>query len=65
MYVLHRLLQGVQSRRIVKFYWTTLFVTFVGAFIVTFTECHPFYLYWQVVPDPGTPLPSSPTNIIH
>jgi hypothetical protein len=28
-------------------------VTFFVAFVVTFVECHPFRLYWQVVPDPG------------
>lgn len=36
-----------------KIYWFILFATFVVAQVTTFTECHPFYLYWQVIPDPG------------
>lgn len=54
MCILQRLLNGVASKWITKFYWITLAVTFVAALIVTFTECDPFKLYWQVVPDPGT-----------
>jgi hypothetical protein len=37
----------------IAIYWFTLFATFVVAQVTTFTECHPFYLYWQVLPDPG------------
>ncbi|OBT71216.1 hypothetical protein VF21_09879 [Pseudogymnoascus sp. 05NY08] len=54
MCILQRLLKGVASKWITKFYWITLAVTFVAALVVTFTECDPFKLYWQVVPDPGT-----------
>ncbi|KFZ01958.1 hypothetical protein V501_09706 [Pseudogymnoascus sp. VKM F-4519 (FW-2642)] len=54
MCILQRLLKGVAPKWITKFYWITLAVTFVAALIVTFTECHPFKRYWQVVPDPGT-----------
>ena len=54
MCVLQRLLRGVKSERITKLYWATLGVTFLAALIVTFTECHPFHLYWQVTPDPGS-----------
>jgi hypothetical protein len=36
-----------------KIYWFTLFATYVIAQVTTFTECDPFYLYWQVLPDPG------------
>ncbi|KKY13594.1 putative pth11-type gpcr protein [Diplodia seriata] len=35
----------------------SFFVIFAGTYIavqvVTFTECTPFHLYWQVLPDPG------------
>jgi hypothetical protein len=53
MCVLQRVLQGLKSAHIVRVYWATLGVTFIVAFAVTFVECHPFRLYWQVVPDPG------------
>jgi hypothetical protein len=53
MCVLQRVLQGLKSAHIVRVYWTTLGVTFIVAFVVTFVECHPFRLYWQVVPNPG------------
>jgi hypothetical protein len=36
-----------------KFYWVILVVTYIVAQVVTFVECQPLYLYWQVVPDPG------------
>jgi hypothetical protein len=54
MCVLQRLLQGLGSAKATRFYWATLGVTFIPALIVTFTDCHPFKLYWQVVPNPGT-----------
>ncbi|RDL33193.1 uncharacterized protein BP5553_08632 [Venustampulla echinocandica] len=54
MCVLQHLLNGILFERVLKFYWATLGVTFLVVFIVTFTECHPFKLYYQVVPDPGT-----------
>ncbi|KAE9372859.1 hypothetical protein N431DRAFT_505149 [Stipitochalara longipes BDJ] len=54
MCVLRRLLQGLKIAPIVGVYWAILGVTFTVSFIATFIECHPFRLYWQVVPDPGT-----------
>lgn len=30
-----------------------LVVTFIGAVVSIFAECHPFRKYWQVLPDPG------------
>jgi hypothetical protein len=42
----------------VKLYWVILFATYIVAQVTTFTECNPFYLYWQVFPDPGTTLRS-------
>jgi hypothetical protein len=53
MCVLRRLLQGLKTAPIVRIYWAVLGVTFIVSFIVTFVECHPFQLYWQVVPNPG------------
>lgn len=53
MCILQRILQGVKSDLIVRLYWATLGVTFIGALAVTFVDCRPFRLYWQVVPNPG------------
>jgi hypothetical protein len=52
MCILQRLLEGLKSAKVFRLYWASLAVTFIVALIVTFTECHPFRLYWQVVPDP-------------
>lgn len=30
-----------------------LAVTYISVVIATLVECHPFYQYWQVIPDPG------------
>lgn len=54
MCVLHRLLKGLKFEKITRTYWAILGATFIVAFIMTFVECHPFKLYFQVVPDPGT-----------
>jgi hypothetical protein len=49
-----RMLHGLPwPNHIMNYYWVFLGVTYVVAQTVTFVECHPFYLYWQVVPDPG------------
>ena len=41
-----------------KVYWVVLAVTYVVVQAVTFVECHPFHLYWQVMPNPGQrPIP--------
>jgi hypothetical protein len=37
-----------------KFNWALLAVTYVAIQVATVIECRPIYLYWQVVPDPGT-----------
>ena len=54
MCLLQSLLRNLKSNRVIRFYWASIGVTFIVAFIVAFTECHPFKLYYQVVPDPGT-----------
>jgi hypothetical protein len=33
--------------------WVSLSLTFVAVVLVTFLECHPFRLYWQLSPPPG------------
>lgn len=33
--------------------WGLLAATYIAVVVVTFTECHPFHLYWQVNPNPG------------
>ncbi len=54
MCLYRRLLFGVYWAEVtMKFYWGILAATYVVVQVVTFTECHPLYLYWQVLPDPG------------
>jgi hypothetical protein len=33
--------------------WALLAATYIAVVVVTFTECHPLHLYWQVYPNPG------------
>jgi hypothetical protein len=33
--------------------WGLLAATYIAVVVVTFTECHPLHLYWQVYPNPG------------
>ncbi|KAF4634785.1 hypothetical protein G7Y89_g3313 [Cudoniella acicularis] len=50
-----RILSGVHHHKIImKIYWAILGVTYIIVQIAVFTDCRPIYLYWQVVPDPGT-----------
>jgi hypothetical protein len=37
----------------IKCGWALLAATYVAVVVVTFTECHPFHLYWQIYPNPG------------
>lgn len=30
-----------------------LIVTYIASILASLFECHPLYLYWQVLPDPG------------
>lgn len=39
---------------VMNIYWGILAGTYVVIQVVTFTDCRPLHLYWQVVPDPGT-----------
>jgi len=38
----------------IRLSWVMIAVTYVAVVIVTFLECHPFSLYWQISPPPGT-----------
>lgn len=37
-------------------YLVIFIITFCLSIIFTFVECHPFSLYWVVIPDPGKTL---------
>jgi hypothetical protein len=37
----------------VKFTWAAVVATFVAVVLITFLECRPISLYWQISPDPG------------
>ncbi|KAH7142934.1 hypothetical protein B0J13DRAFT_444982 [Dactylonectria estremocensis] len=53
--VYRRLLLGLRyERHIMILFLTVLSVTWVAVIVIIFSECHPFHLYWQVVPDPGS-----------
>ncbi|EPE33953.1 hypothetical protein GLAREA_06966 [Glarea lozoyensis ATCC 20868] len=54
MILYQRLLAGFRyTNIIIRLYWVILGVSYLVIQIVTFTDCHPLKLYWQVVPDPG------------
>lgn len=42
------------DRKVRIVYWSFFAATYVVVQVVTFTECRPFRLYYQVDPDPGT-----------
>jgi hypothetical protein len=49
-----RMLRGLPWPNIImECYWGFLAMSYVVVQVFTFVECHPVYLYWQVVPDPG------------
>ncbi|KAI3336495.1 hypothetical protein HD806DRAFT_473859 [Xylariaceae sp. AK1471] len=39
--------------RAVNWTWAAVATTFVAVVLITFLECQPFSLYWQISPDPG------------
>ncbi|KAL3421209.1 hypothetical protein PVAG01_07654 [Phlyctema vagabunda] len=54
MLLVQRVLDGpCWPETTIRIYWILLAVTFTVVQIMTFVECRPFHLYWQVVPDPG------------
>lgn len=38
---------------IIRTYLVVFFISYVAAQVMTFAECRPFHLYWEVVPSPG------------
>ncbi|KPM43824.1 hypothetical protein AK830_g2811 [Neonectria ditissima] len=54
MDVYRRLLMNLRYEHITIWSYLAVFAaTYIATQVVTFTECKPFHLYWQVVPDPG------------
>ncbi|KIN08869.1 hypothetical protein OIDMADRAFT_108191 [Oidiodendron maius Zn] len=52
-----KLLFGLPSMDlIINICWGMLAATYVVIQVVTFTDCRPLYLYWQVEPDPDRPV---------
>ncbi|KAK2596636.1 hypothetical protein QQS21_006312 [Conoideocrella luteorostrata] len=47
------LLDLAYEKWIIRGYLFVFFATYVVCQVLTFSECRPFRLYWQVVPDPG------------
>ncbi|KAK1981811.1 hypothetical protein LZ30DRAFT_719217 [Colletotrichum cereale] len=53
--VYRRLISNIRQERFVMWsYGVVFFGTYVACQVTTFSECNPFHLYWQVVPDPGS-----------
>ncbi len=38
---------------VIKICWVTLLATYLSVQGVSFVDCRPVQLYWQVIPDPG------------
>lgn len=53
MCVIQNILNGIGRNLVVKASWAILAITFIPALLTCLVECHPFVLYWQVVPPPG------------
>ncbi|KAI5459717.1 hypothetical protein BGZ63DRAFT_360319 [Mariannaea sp. PMI_226] len=54
MDVYRRLILNLRWEHAVVWSYCIVFAgTYIAIQVTTFSECNPFYLYWQVVPDPG------------
>ncbi|GJD01291.1 Pth11-like integral membrane protein [Colletotrichum higginsianum IMI 349063] len=52
--VYRRLLLNLRFEKVTIWSFCAMFFgTYVACQVTTFSECDPFHLYWQVVPDPG------------
>lgn len=53
--ILYQRILSVNKRTgiIINLYWGVLGATYIVIQVVTFTDCRPLRLYWQVMPDPG------------
>lgn len=50
-----KLLHSIRwATTVIKVCWGLLVATYVAVVVVTFTECRPFHLYWQIYPNPGS-----------
>jgi hypothetical protein len=55
MILYKRMLFGLPwTEKVINIYWAILAATYVVIQVVTFTDCRPLYLYWQVVPNAGS-----------
>ncbi|KAF5017873.1 hypothetical protein F66182_10168 [Fusarium sp. NRRL 66182] len=55
MDVYRRLLLNLRFEHvIIRSYLAVFLGTYIACQVTTFSECDPFHLYWQVVPDPGS-----------
>ncbi|OJD29710.1 pth11-type gpcr protein [Diplodia corticola] len=53
--ITRQLIKGLHwEYAVLRFYLFIFGGTYVAVQVVTFTECTPFHLYWQVLPDPGS-----------
>ncbi|KAK2017316.1 hypothetical protein LZ32DRAFT_665186 [Colletotrichum eremochloae] len=53
--VYRRLMFTIRQETIVMWtYGIIFFGTYAACQVTTFSECDPFHLYWQVIPDPGS-----------
>ncbi|KAM5343472.1 hypothetical protein ACJ41O_012009 [Fusarium nematophilum] len=53
--VYRRLLLNLRYEKIIMIsFLVVFFATYIAVQVTTFSECNPFHLYWQVVPDPGS-----------
>ncbi|EXJ95466.1 hypothetical protein A1O1_00588 [Capronia coronata CBS 617.96] len=42
------------TTRLIQLCWITIPLTYIAVVLATFLECHPFKLYWQIQPRPGS-----------
>jgi hypothetical protein len=55
MILYKRMLAGLPwADKVMNLYWAILAATYIVIQVVTFTDCRPIHLYWQVVPSAGT-----------
>ncbi|KAI8299443.1 hypothetical protein K4K61_010644 [Colletotrichum sp. SAR11_59] len=53
--VYRRLILNLRYEKITIWSFSLIFFgTYVACQVTTFSECNPFHLYWQVLPDPGS-----------
>lgn len=49
-----RLISKTPKEGLIRYsFWGIFAVTYLAAQLAVLLECRPFYLYWQIYPDPG------------